>query len=598
MSDGNEEVVTMVLKRIGLAVATAAMTMTLLGGVVSAHEPGPPAFKRTWDRTDRPVAERTVNRTWMWGPQAVSPVIWEDYAEAPGGKRQVQYFDKSRMEITDFRGDQTSPWHVTNGLLVVEMATGALQTGDARFEQRAPADIPVAGDATSASVPTYATVGQVRGEPALQPGEPVIERLNRKGGIEQDPALAELGVVARYHVPETGHTVADVFWTFMTSTGPVFEGGKHADSRLFPNPFYATGLPITEAYWTHALVGGNERDVLLQCFERRCLTYTPGNPAGWQVESGNVGQHYFAWRYGADHHVPQHNTVVASIPTGPDTILYRFGGNAPLGIRDDGPSAISAAPDGSFWIADVYGSRVSRFDASGKRIGSIDLTEQYAQSIWDVDARSGIIWVSWANLNAGIYKLQGYAADGSLLRDVDLPEAIWRDSSYLSHGITVTDAGDVLFIFDLGFRQVRALDSAGNLAVAPVDRLLIDGHRYALRGVDMTNTAVIVDDTEVMIANAGAGAFAQSVNLEPEPKGDTFYVSHTLVFDGVATPMQHRVYHYSVDGRLLGTATIPLEENYAYVMHRYTTDADGAAYMLLTYPDRVEILRLGFQPAR
>ena len=37
----------------------------------------------------------------------------------------------------------------------------------------------------------------------------------------------------------------------------------------------------------------------MQCFERRCLTYTPDNPDGWQVEAGNVGQHYYAWRYGA-----------------------------------------------------------------------------------------------------------------------------------------------------------------------------------------------------------------------------------------------------------------------------------------------------------
>jgi hypothetical protein len=36
--------------------------------------------------------------------------------------------------------------------------------------------------------------------------------------------------------------------------------------------------------------------VLIQAFERRILTYTPGNDAGWQVESANVGQHYRAWR--------------------------------------------------------------------------------------------------------------------------------------------------------------------------------------------------------------------------------------------------------------------------------------------------------------
>jgi hypothetical protein len=44
-------------------------------------------------------------------------------------------------------------------------------------------------------------------------------------------------------------------------------------------------------------VDGRYKDVLVQCFERRCLTYTPTNPDGWKVEAGNVGQHYYAWRY-------------------------------------------------------------------------------------------------------------------------------------------------------------------------------------------------------------------------------------------------------------------------------------------------------------
>jgi hypothetical protein len=38
--------------------------------------------------------------------------------------------------------------------------------------------------------------------------------------------------------------------------------------------------------------------VLIQLFERRTLTYTPANPSGFQVEMGNVGQHYYSWRYG------------------------------------------------------------------------------------------------------------------------------------------------------------------------------------------------------------------------------------------------------------------------------------------------------------
>jgi hypothetical protein len=96
------------------------------------------------------------------------------------------------------------------------------------------------------------------------------------------------------------HTVASVFWEFMNSSGTVFEDGEFTNAPLFESPFYATGYPITEAYWSNIAVGGTQTEVLWQCFERRCLTWTPGNDPGWQVEAGNVGQHYYRWRYGDD----------------------------------------------------------------------------------------------------------------------------------------------------------------------------------------------------------------------------------------------------------------------------------------------------------
>ena len=92
--------------------------------------------------------------------------------------------------------------------------------------------------------------------------------------------------------------MAEVFWEFMTSEGLVYRDGQYIVDALFENPFYATGYPITEAYWSRVTLSGTEQDVLWQCFERRCLTYTPGNPDGWRVETGNVGLHYYLWRYG------------------------------------------------------------------------------------------------------------------------------------------------------------------------------------------------------------------------------------------------------------------------------------------------------------
>ena len=43
---------------------------------------------------------------------------------------------------------------------------------------------------------------------------------------------------------------------------------------------------------------------MVQLFERPTLTYTPGISPAWQVEMGNVGQYYYAWRYGVYKHPP------------------------------------------------------------------------------------------------------------------------------------------------------------------------------------------------------------------------------------------------------------------------------------------------------
>lgn len=265
------------------------------------YEPGTPEFQRTWDRTDKPVEDGVVSRTWNWGPGRTE-VMMEEYTESPDGMRQVQYFDKSRMEITHPDSDDDGLWYVTNGLLVVEMVTGMMQVGDADFEAGEPADVNIVGDPGNAFSPTYADIAawDLREAPADSVGESITRTLNDDGEAVDDPAYADYDAMAaeRVTVPGIDHTVAGPFWDFMNSSGPVWEDGQIVTDLLFPNPYYATGLPITEAYWTTAPVGGTDTDVLWQCFERRCLTYTPANDAGFQVEAGNVGQHYWTWRYG------------------------------------------------------------------------------------------------------------------------------------------------------------------------------------------------------------------------------------------------------------------------------------------------------------
>ncbi|HUZ02442.1 MAG TPA: hypothetical protein VMU89_19010, partial [Thermomicrobiaceae bacterium] len=242
------------------------------------------AFQSTWARTDQPVASGAVSRTWMWGPQPDTGPLLEPYGESPGGQRLVQYFDKARMEISHPNGDPSAIWYVTNGLLARELITGDLQLGDSTFHQYAPAQINVAGDPNDPNAPTYATFNTMMGAAPLAGGTTITQTVNRAGQVGNDASLASSSVTAQDVGAPTKHAVASVFWDFMTSTGLVSVAGQTVSDHLFVNPYYATGYPLTEAYWTSVLVGGVSRQVLVQVFERRVLTYTPANPSGWQVE--------------------------------------------------------------------------------------------------------------------------------------------------------------------------------------------------------------------------------------------------------------------------------------------------------------------------
>src|SRR5438093_4092587 len=87
-----------------LALAQGAALSGVLALPVRAVSVAPPAFagsafEATWRRTDAPVASGGVKRSWFWGPAPDTAGLMEEYKQGAGGKRLVQYFDKSRMEI-------------------------------------------------------------------------------------------------------------------------------------------------------------------------------------------------------------------------------------------------------------------------------------------------------------------------------------------------------------------------------------------------------------------------------------------------------------------------------------------------------------------
>ncbi|HUP28190.1 MAG TPA: hypothetical protein VM409_07130 [Chloroflexia bacterium] len=260
-----------------------------------------PAFQRTWERTDTPVASGQVQRSWYWGPFANTTGLQEDYAEGAGGKRLVQYFDKSRMEINNPAADPNSPFFVTNGLLTVELISGRMQTGNSTFVDRYPADIPLASDPDDANAPTYYSFRNVITVQAnSRIGLPATGTIARNGTVGDDPTKASYPKVnIAYFDQTTKHNVPQIMWEFLNETGPVYNSATRqtTNARLSDPWFYTSGLPISEAYWARTKIANQMQDVLIQAYERRVITYVPNGVPGFKVQVGNIGQHYFDWRY-------------------------------------------------------------------------------------------------------------------------------------------------------------------------------------------------------------------------------------------------------------------------------------------------------------
>jgi sortase (surface protein transpeptidase) len=272
------------------------------------------AFESVWMRNDQLVASKSAARSWTWGPAPMSAGL-EAYEEAPDGSRMrlVQYFDKARMEINNPKGDPSANGFVTNGLLTVELISGLMQVGNSKFVTGKPAGINLASDPDDGNAPMYASFGSVSNTSAGEKRQPdktkggyASQRISRSGDVTEDASktkVAEARIV--YYDKATGHNIPSVFWDFLNSKAKVRDGIGTADKPFLDPWVFAMGLPISDAYWANVKIGGKAQEVLIQAFERRVLTYAPDQPAGWKVQMGNIGQHYYEWRYGSNGKGPE-----------------------------------------------------------------------------------------------------------------------------------------------------------------------------------------------------------------------------------------------------------------------------------------------------
>jgi hypothetical protein len=397
------------IQRGGLAAGALAVLGSLFTGAPSSSAApfdgrrdqfADSGFRTVWTRTDAPNVRG--GRSWVWGPQP-----WFDYSEfyrqGTNGLRQVQYFDKARMEI-NHPDDRSFQQGVSNGLLVVELVSGQLKLGDEPADNaaRASADVPVAGNpkGDNPNAPTYANFQRVATlnngyrDPSRL-GQRVSATLDRSGNLGTRGELASAETEIAQYNSVTGHNIPRVFWDYLNLQGAYNDGGATRTGPVV-DWLFAMGLPISDPYWIRAKIGAQEKDVLVQLFERRVLTYVADNPAGYKVEMGNVGQHYFQWRYphlGQPWASPAPNPPLlfatdASSPGVFQVALWEFGANTWAPLTSEPQESVAFSYRRSF---DPAQTRVlidsRRSDKERRRIYELNAPELYVPAPGQRSAR-------------------------------------------------------------------------------------------------------------------------------------------------------------------------------------------------------------------
>ena len=281
--------------------------------------------------------------------------------------------------------------------------------------------------------------------------------------------------------------------------------------------------------------------------------------------------------------------ILFAIAAGGDGVHYSATGTEMLTW---GPTALTLAPDGSFWIADAVANRLLHYSARGQRLPSVEISPHKVVGVGDIEVTaSAILVLDHAAITPRVLKL---SLAGRLLASYDVPRGLGLENGL--SGIALGDGGSVLLEREGGALVSQLVTTRGVVAPRALEGYSFHGRLYSARAadlsaVDATRGVITAGATriEVQVANALGGLRI----LGAAPSGIYAVVEEVALVNGAVT-VDQTVRQYSVAGDVLGLARAPLAEQYVPVAHGLAVGPDGAVYALVTLPDRVNIERLSF----
>jgi hypothetical protein len=305
--------------------------------------------------------------------------------------------------------------------------------------------------------------------------------------------------------------------------------------------------------------------------------------------TGSIGVDLIASASSSDDVV--NNEVLFTIPLGSNGIHYE--GDDDPDLLTWGPTALTVAPDGTFWIADSADDHLLRFDGKGILLDKIDI-RNYVIGAGDIAVTSEEIWV--LDMASSPPKLVHLSLNGKLFGTNDLPDGLHlRDG--LS-GITLDRDGSVLIERMGGYYLTRLISPTGKISQEELNGYEFQGKAYSAQPADMTKQ----DASQGAITLGNNRIDVEVINklgalriLHVHHDGNLFVeIEEVVLNDGFQ--VDHKVYQYDSIGNLMGMARVPHKLQYVYVANSVAVGPDGDVFALITRSDSGEIQKLLFYP--